>query len=131
MKYITKAEVALHFKLTIAAAVRKALAPSSTEDMGKKIPLKIYDKMESYREVGIPEAITHILEYPDHYTDANFSNLHTTHLLTYMRRLEGRRRTSHEAADDRPDSDIIVDDRGGIFAGVLVRRLRQPWRSPL
>src|SRR5947208_13444249 len=50
MKYITKAEVALHSKLTIAAAVRKALAaPSSTNDVGKKMLLKIYNKMESYR----------------------------------------------------------------------------------
>jgi hypothetical protein len=48
MKYITKAEVALHSKVTIATAVRKALAPSSTEDVGKKMLLKIYNKMESY-----------------------------------------------------------------------------------
>jgi len=48
MKYITKAEIALHSKLTIAAAVRKALTPSLTEDMGKNMLLKIYNKMESY-----------------------------------------------------------------------------------
>ena len=113
MKYITKAEVALHSNLTIAAPVRKALAPSSMEDVGKKMLLKIYNKMESYKEVGVPEAITHMLEYPDHYTDATFCNLHTTHLLAYMKRLEGRRRTSDDAADNRHDSDIIVDDRGG------------------
>src|SRR5579859_5215801 len=114
MKYITKADVALHSKLTIAAAMRKALtAPSSTDDMGKKMLLKIYNKMESYREVGVPEAITHMLDYPDHYTDAIFGNLHTTHLLAYMRRLHGQPRTSHDAANSRPDSDIVVNDRGG------------------
>src|SRR2546430_1473409 len=65
MKYITKPETALHSKLTIATAVRRALTPSSTQDMGKKTLLKIYNKVESYREVGVPEAITHMLEYPD------------------------------------------------------------------
>jgi len=112
MKYITKAEIALHSKLTIAAAVRKALTPSSTEDMGKKMLLKIYNKMESYKEVGVPEAITHMLDYPDHYTDAIFSNLHTTHLLAYMKRLIGQQRIFDDVANNEPDSNIIIDDRG-------------------
>jgi hypothetical protein len=66
--------------------------------------------------VGVPEAITYMLESLDHYTNGIFCNLHTTHLLAYMRRLKGQQRPSDDAADDngdsRPDSDIIVDDRG-------------------
>src|SRR5579859_3116932 len=71
--------------------------------MGKKMLLKIYNKMESYREVGVPVAITHMLDYPDHYTDAIFCNLHTTHLLAYMRRLNGQPQTSNNA-DPTPTS---------------------------
>src|SRR5205814_5366540 len=82
-------------------------------DVGKKMLLKIYNKMESYREVGVPEAITHILDYPDHYTDGIFCNLHTTHLFTYVRRLEGRSRMSEDATNDRPDSDIVINEGGG------------------
>jgi PIF1-like helicase len=115
MKYITKAEVALHSKLTIAAAVRKALADSSPPaDVGKKMLLKIYNKIESYREVGVPEAITHLLGYPDHYTDGVFCNLHTTHLLFYIRRLESlRKRRTDDTSDGTPDSKIVIDDNGG------------------
>jgi PIF1-like helicase len=115
MKYITKPEVALHSKLTIAAAVRQALAgSSSSEDVGKKMLLKIYNKMEAYREVGVPEAISHMLGYPDHYTDATFWNLNTTHLLYYIKRAyDNRLQKTGEPSDDGPDSEIIVDDKGG------------------
>jgi hypothetical protein len=39
--------------------------------------------------------------------------LHTTHLLAYIKCLEGRRGTFDDVANNSPDSDIIVDDRGG------------------
>jgi hypothetical protein len=69
MKYITKPEVALHSKLTNATAVDKAPAgSSSSDDIGKKMLLKIY-KMESYWEVGVSEAMSHFLRYPDHDAD--------------------------------------------------------------
>ena len=84
MKYITKPETALHAKLTIAAAVHSTLVNSLIEDIGKQLILKVYNKIESYREVGVPEAISHMLSYPDHYTDAIFVNIHTTHLLRHM-----------------------------------------------
>jgi hypothetical protein len=115
MKYITKAEVALHSKLTIAAAVRQALSGSSpSNDVGKKMLLKVYNKIESYREVGVPEAITQLLRYPDHYTNGIFCNLHTTHLLFYIRRLESlQKRRTQDPSDGTPDSEIIIDDNGG------------------
>ena len=75
MKYISKPESALHSKLTVAAAIRRVLqlrAPSSDDDIGRLMLLKIYNKIESYREVGVPEAISHLLKLPDHYTDAAF-----------------------------------------------------------
>ena len=88
MKYISKPEAALHSKLTVAAAVRKTIStstePSSNADIAKKMLLKIYNKLDSLREVGVPEAISHLLKFPDHYTDTNFINIHTTHLLRYM-----------------------------------------------
>ena len=91
MKYITKPEAALHSKLTIAAAVRKTLAtspePGSSADIAKKMLLKLNNKLDSLYEVGVPEVISHLLKFPDHYMDAKFVNIHTTHLLRYMRDL--------------------------------------------
>ena len=74
MKYISKPNVALHSKLTIAAAVRKALPVSPlTTDLGRKMILKTYNKLDSHREVGIPEAISHLLAFPDHYINKKIS----------------------------------------------------------
>jgi hypothetical protein len=77
--------------------------------------LKIYNKIESYCEVGVPEAITHLLGYPDHYTNGMFCNVHTTRLLFYMRRLESLRKqqTLHDTSNGTPNSEIIIDDNGG------------------
>src|SRR5438046_9070885 len=88
MKYISKPEAALHSKLTIAAAVRKALPAilsSPTTDLGRKMILKTYNKLDSHREVGIPEAISHLLGFPDHYTEKKFHYIHTTLLLQYIK----------------------------------------------
>jgi len=91
MKYISKPEAALHSKLTVAAAVRKAIStspePGSNAHIAKSMLLKTYNKLDSLREVGVPEAISHLLKFPDHYTDATFVNIHTTHLLRHMRDL--------------------------------------------
>ena len=88
MKYISKPEAALHSKLTVAAAIRKTMAtspePGSSADIAKKMLLKLNNKLDSLREIGVPEAISHLLKFPDHYTDAHFVNIHTTHLLRYM-----------------------------------------------
>ena len=87
MKYISKAEMNTYSKLTIAAAVAKALATTTrgNKDAGKTMLIKTYNKLSSHREVSIPEAISHLLDFPDHFTDGVFSNIHTTHLLNYLK----------------------------------------------
>src|SRR5437773_11943144 len=88
MKYISKPEATLYSKLTIAAAVCKALPTtplSSTIDLGRNMILKTYNKLDSHREVGIPEAISHLVGFPDHYTDKSFQHIHTTLLLQYFK----------------------------------------------
>jgi hypothetical protein len=118
MKYISKPEAALHSKLTVAAAIRKTMStsPQSGSDayISKMMLLKTYNKLDSLREVGVPEAISHLLKFPDHYTDATFVNIHTTHVLRHMRDL-----AQHQLIDDDVDvqeddfnSEIIVTDHG-------------------
>jgi hypothetical protein len=93
IKYISKPEASLHSRLTIAAAIRRALQSSSTSDIVKTMLLKTYNKLDSHREVSIPEAISHLLQFPDHFTDAVFQNVHTTRLLEYLRPSRPSRRT--------------------------------------
>ena len=118
MKYISKPEAALHSKLTVAAAMRKTMTtspqPDSDSYIVKMMLLKTYNKLDSLREVGVPEAISHLLKFPDHYTDATFVNIHTTHVLRHMCDL-----AQHQLIDDDIDiqeddfnSEIIVTDRG-------------------
>ena len=117
MKYISKPEAALHSKLTVAAAMRKSMSaspqPGSDGYIAKLMLLKTYNKLESLREVGVPEAISHLLKFPDHYTDVTFVNIHTTHVLRHMHDL-----VQHQLIDDDIDveednfnSEIIVTDR--------------------
>ena len=115
MKYITKPELALHSKLTIAAAVRKALASANsatTSDQAKTMLLKIYNKLDSYREVGVPEAISHMLGYPDHYTDVPFINIHTTHLLNYIKQLATR-----QSQEDHFEGEILIGNDSHLSLG--------------
>ena len=91
MKYITKREQALHAKLTIAAAVRKEMSlsqtsPGALSDSGKTMLVKVCNKMDSHREIGMAEAISHLLDIPDHYTDATFVNLQSKGLIQYVTR---------------------------------------------
>jgi len=116
MKYITKPEAALHSKLTLAATVRKTLAtfpePGSSADIAKEMLLKLNNKLDSLREVGVPEAISHLLKFPDHYTDAKFVNIHTTHLLRYIKDLVQQQCTQEDEDEDGFNSEIIVTDHG-------------------
>ncbi len=78
----------LHSKLTIAVAVRKALSTilsSFAADLGRKIILKTYNKLNSHHEVDIPEVISHLLEFPDHYIDKKFQYIHIILLLQYFK----------------------------------------------
>src|SRR5436305_13387607 len=114
MKYIFKSEITLHSKLTIAAAVRKALPTilsSSTTDLKRKMILKTYNKLNSHREVSISEAISHLLEFSDHYIDKNFQHIHTTHLLHYFKGRSQKDPLCNNSATLDIDSRIIVDDQ--------------------
>jgi hypothetical protein len=118
MKYISKPEAALHSKLTVAAAVCKTMSTSpelgSNAHIAKSMLLKTYNKLDSLREVGVPEAISHLLKFPDHYTDATFVNIHTTHILRHMHDLVEHQDVEEnvDVEDDEFNSEIIVTDRG-------------------
>jgi len=113
MKYIFKSEIALHLKLIIAVVVRKALLtiPSFfTIDLERNMILKTYNKLNSHREVSISEAISHLLDFLDHYIDKNFQHIHTILLLQYFK---GRSQQDLLCNIDILDIDswIIVDNR--------------------
>ena len=118
MKYITKPEASLHSKLTVAAAVRKTMSqnpePNSSADIARLMLLKTYNKLDSLREVGVPEAISHLLKFPDHYTDANFINIHTNHLLRHMQLLVQLQDSNDDKSDEEDEfsSEIIATKRG-------------------
>jgi ATP-dependent DNA helicase PIF1 len=108
MKYISKPEAASHTKLTVSAAVRDAMQNSTADymsdvDVTKRFLIKIYNKLDTQREVGVPEAISHLLNISDHYTDSMFERLHTSHLLRYVDRLS-------LSKDEQPDSDNEQDE---------------------
>ena len=117
MKYNSKSEAALHSKLTVCAAVRKtiSISPQSDSDahIAKMMLLKTYNKLDSLREVGVPEAISHLLKFPDHYTDMTFVNIHTTHVLRHMRDLaQYQVDDDDDVEEDNFNSEIIVTDHG-------------------
>src|SRR5579859_7795450 len=87
MKYILKAEENTHSKLTIVAAVAKALNTSNNNgwDQGNSMLIRTYNKLSSHHEVGIPEAISHLLDYLDILTGATFENIYTTYLLNHVK----------------------------------------------
>lgn len=111
MKYISKPEAASHTKLTIAAGVRDAMQNSATGfmtdvDIAKRFLIRTYHKLDAQREIGVPEAISHLLNLPDHYTDAVFERLHTSHLLQYVKQFSCNEQAEH----DEPNSDNDMDD---------------------
>jgi hypothetical protein len=97
MKYISKAEDNTHSKaLTVTSAVAKALSASNNgHDQGRSMLIKTYNKSR-HREVGIPDAISHLLDYSDVLTGATFQNIYTTHLLNHLRRSTMGRTISHQ-----------------------------------
>jgi hypothetical protein len=105
MKYITKTEDSTYSKLTIAAAVTKSLATSGRNDKGKLMLIRTYNKISSHREVGIPEAISDLLDFPDTLTGGVFENIHTTHLLNHIKKCNGNR--DEMATTDLGDCSII------------------------
>jgi hypothetical protein len=49
--------------------------------------LKVYNCLDSHREASIPEAISHLLNFDDYYTEGVFTNINATLLLYYTEKL--------------------------------------------
>jgi hypothetical protein len=79
MKYISKTEDNTYSKLMIAAAVIKILITSKSDgqDEEKSMLIKTYNKLSSHHEIGIPEIISHLLDYSDALTSTS-AKLHPT-----------------------------------------------------
>jgi len=102
----------------LAAAVCTAQTsdvPANT-CIGKQMIQKVHNKIESHREVGLPDAISHLLDYPDHYTGADYVNINTNQLLSYSKSMNSItatdptpeiRTTAERAHDGEPDSQIV------------------------
>jgi hypothetical protein len=97
IKYISKDEQSLHSKLAIAAAVRASqlIDASGNTAAGKQMTQRFYNKIQSHREVGLPEAVSHLLRMPDHYTSGGFVNINTTQLRSYFKQRSPHAATTH------------------------------------
>jgi hypothetical protein len=117
--YISKPEHATHSKLTIAAAVRKELDRGATaltgSLTGKQMLSKVYNRLDSHREVGLPEAISHLCGFPDHYTSATFVNVNTKTLLYHM----NRRRALLQHAPVEPDRSLDTEESEVFHSEIL------------
>lgn len=87
MKYISKAKTTIYSKLTIVVVVAKTFTTTSkvSKDVDKTMLIKTYNKLINHREIGHSEIISHLLDFPDHFTDVVFFNIHTTHLFKYLK----------------------------------------------
>lgn len=56
---------------------------------------RFYNKIQSHREVGLPEAVSHLLRMPDHYTSGGFVNINTTQLRSYFKQRSPHAATTH------------------------------------
>ena len=79
----------------------------ATSDIARSLLHKTYNRLDSYREVGIPEIISHLLDFDDHFTSATFVPLHTSALLNYIHHLS---QSNIFQCNDDFDSEIIVSD---------------------
>src|SRR5579859_7371915 len=120
-KYISKPEASTHSKLTIAAAVRKSLSEHTfghDVDIAKIVLHKTYNKLDSHREVGMPEALSHLLNLPDHLTAATFENIHTSHLLHHLDCSSNRAAANVTEANAHFDSTVIHSPISGFSIDV-------------
>ena len=65
------------------------------------------NKIESHREVGVPEAISHLLDYPDHYSNMTFQNINTAQLWLYVTRLQESHDSQNIVGNNRFHSQIV------------------------
>ena len=73
-----------------------------------------YNKIESHREVGVPEAISHLLGYPDRYSNMIFENINTSQLWLYVTRLQ-QAHDQHDVAGNSRLHSQIIDADGGLI----------------
>src|SRR5256885_2076053 len=79
-------------------------------DLSKSMLIKLCNKLQSHREVGLPEAISHLLDFPDHYIKATFIKLHTKHLsyIAQLWKLLSLPQPNHTATQDSNHEQIEV-----------------------
>ena len=69
--------------------------------------IKLCNKLQSHREVGLLEAISHLLDFLDHYTKATFIKLHTKH---YLWKLLSLLQPDHTTTQDSNHEQIEVSN---------------------
>src|SRR5436190_1948059 len=86
----------------------------SDVDITKQFLIKPYNRLGIQREVGVPEAISHLLNISDHYTEGLFEHLYTSHLLRYVKRFspdEEHESSTEDEWDGTLDSRLIVSNK--------------------
>jgi hypothetical protein len=94
--------------------------PGSDTYIAKMMLLKTYNKLDSLREVGVPEAISHLLTFPDHYNDARFVNIHTTHSSCHMHDL-----VQNQLIDDDIEEGDFNSESSSLIADSAPFSIRQ------
>lgn len=86
LKYICKLKETFHSKLTIVIIYCKIFIFISFINIVDDwcMILQIYNKIENHWEIGVPEAISHLLHYPDHYISMIFQSINITQLWFYI-----------------------------------------------
>ena len=93
-------------------------------EYGKKVILKASNKIDSHREVDLPESISHLLRLLDHLTEATFVNIHITRLLQHMRQIHDdsllhSEQLNTESLEQEDDANIVADDQGFILVPIF------------
>ena len=57
----------------------------SDVDIIQRFLIKTYNRLDMQCEVGVPEAISHLLSISDYYTEVIFEHLHISHVLRYVK----------------------------------------------
>jgi PIF1-like helicase len=114
IKYICKAETSLHSKLTLLAATVKSMQTGDSSNFGRTLLTKTLNRTQSQREVGMPEAVWNLLQYPDHLTDCHFATLNTTKLMEYVKAME-----SMDGDSIMVNGNIVGTDEGFKMSSVF------------
>lgn len=55
------------------------------KDIDKMILIKIYNKLSNHQEIDISEIILYLFNFPDHFIDDIFYNIHIIYFLKYLK----------------------------------------------